>query len=442
MTVRISPQPISGAVYMDPISRFWKSLIDAKEVHRQLDWQEGGITGTFLHLPDGVELLGQNGLGSILYVRECYRALYTMITQQTMQLPGAMEAPRWILTGNPGIGKSLFLAYLLWRARCEGATVVYEPSTVYGYMSAYMEKRYLMRPDGTCLSGQAGLCLYEDELDQPSTWYIADAHAPTRQSARTLFVSAPLRSSYGGFEKLPGTFKCFMPVWTWEEVEICWRFVFRNDERVPQSRVRELFSYWGGIPRMVLEKPLQWSDDVIMQMLESSSRTCTLAMCERSIGEIGGQDELPYNILHIIVGEDYRHSHMAFASARVVEMMLNRFLIFDRTETFEFINEGCTICPQSTLRFELLQQLAQDQIHKEVSIIARDLKTGRDFEVKDIGIDSSHAKKTTFTYDQNNLSQRSYLSLAAIAQPGESSIISDVHDYVAILVIDRKASQM
>jgi hypothetical protein len=60
-----------------------------------------------------------------LYIRDCYRSIESSINR-----PGINKA---IITGTPGRGKSLFLAYLLWKLVNERQRVlfIYHPFNIY-----------------------------------------------------------------------------------------------------------------------------------------------------------------------------------------------------------------------------------------------------------------------------------------------------------------------
>ncbi|CAJ0889839.1 14423_t:CDS:2, partial [Entrophospora sp. SA101] len=65
--------------------------------------------------------------------------------------------------------------------------------------------------------------------------------------------------NYRNFQKWAGTKKCFMPVWTWDEI----------------SASKKLFGIWGGIPRVVLQKA---STEAI--------RICDLDMIVKILGDV------------------------------------------------------------------------------------------------------------------------------------------------------------
>jgi hypothetical protein len=76
-----------------------------------------------------------------LYIRKCYR----MIASSILKVNGIHKA---IITGTPGIGKSLFLIYLLWKLVKEGKRVLF----IYGsYNIYYDEKGGVFQFESGCL---------------------------------------------------------------------------------------------------------------------------------------------------------------------------------------------------------------------------------------------------------------------------------------------------
>ncbi|MCJ1354281.1 MAG: hypothetical protein MMC33_004268, partial [Icmadophila ericetorum] len=58
--------------------------------------------------PDGTTFLGKEELGSILYVREAYLALYEQMEAERRK--GFAHA---VISGTPGVGKPWFALYVL-----------------------------------------------------------------------------------------------------------------------------------------------------------------------------------------------------------------------------------------------------------------------------------------------------------------------------------------
>ena len=78
-------------------------------------------------------------------VRRCYVDLCGL-----MQAAAAENRhPDWIITGNPGIGKTFSAGYAMWFFARQGRTIVWEPPPTDA------TDRYLLRPDGSAELGRA-----------------------------------------------------------------------------------------------------------------------------------------------------------------------------------------------------------------------------------------------------------------------------------------------
>ena len=66
--------------------------------------------------------MGTPARGSRIFIRQCYRELEQCIKDGIEQ----RGIQRVVVTGTPGVGKSCYAFYWLWRLRQEGKTVVYQ----------------------------------------------------------------------------------------------------------------------------------------------------------------------------------------------------------------------------------------------------------------------------------------------------------------------------
>ncbi|XP_004342606.1 hypothetical protein CAOG_08005 [Capsaspora owczarzaki ATCC 30864] len=206
-----------------------------------------------LTLPEGVFWLGRPDLGSDLMVRDCYSGLFDEITA-----PKFATQLRWVVTGNPGIGKTFFSGYFIYRLLQQNPqlTIVYEPA------QQDTKNRYLLQPDGTVLSGvYSPADNFVDECfrtRRDDVWFIADGHTPTFYgNARTLLVTSPCSNFDKKLLKEYAS-KLYMPVWSWNELSCCLLHSLRR-ENADSARIlsamdsaNERFRHWGGIARVVL----------------------------------------------------------------------------------------------------------------------------------------------------------------------------------------------
>ena len=121
---------------------------------------EAVVTNNTLELANGTFFLGDPMLGSKLFIRPCYKELSEII------LDGASSGA-WrnvVVTGTPGIGKSVFGLYLLYLLRCQGKTVVFEQK---GFWYRFSDEGVA---EGEFSSFKTAGYLTGD----PTAWYLSD----------------------------------------------------------------------------------------------------------------------------------------------------------------------------------------------------------------------------------------------------------------------------
>nr|CAG8539689.1 10938_t:CDS:2 [Entrophospora candida] len=207
----------------DP-GKFWKSLENAK------------IDNNFLQLSEGVYFLGDKEQGNILYIRKCYDHLANIVFNEKIH--------RCRITGNPGIGKTVFGFYLLYLLSKQNKTIVYHKACQYPIL---FNKQHTFCSDN--------ISDFKGYLDNTDVWYIVD-------------------------------------VWSWNEVNECRIGMFNHLE---EAKVEDLYSRWGGIPQFILEKALDSSQQKHLEDTISKSNGRLFEF----VGEIDHADDVSHRIIHI-----------------------------------------------------------------------------------------------------------------------------------------------
>jgi hypothetical protein len=211
----------------------------------------------------------------ILYVRESYRTIASSIT------PGINKT---IITGTPGIGKSLFLIYLLWKLFKEAKRVF----VVYDEFKYYFDKQGgVFSLDD--LPGKSNSSFWNDTLwclyDSKGQSY-CDLHSLPYQKCTFVLSASPRAAMLKDFIKPPEPQVFYMPTWTEAELEAI-ATLFPSE-----IKWRDRFC---GIPLHVLEVTSRST----IEMLEEACLECTLDDCTQQIFMNSAITENVYPLVHL-----------------------------------------------------------------------------------------------------------------------------------------------
>lgn len=210
-----------------------------------------------------------------MFVRESYLHLSKIILKRT-------SIRRFFISGNPGIGKTFFGYYLLYKLAQQNETVVYHKRN----------KAPILFSDGVVYSiSEDNIYAFKDYLGMENVWYIVDGREPTDYNAKTILVSSPQKINYGAFYKV-GTTIQYMPVWSWEETDTCREKLF---PKLSQKAVRELYDRWGEIPRFTLFYAL---NDSQQHLLDKTINSVDASIF-KFVGESTDDNSASHKIVHI-----------------------------------------------------------------------------------------------------------------------------------------------
>ena len=212
-------------------------------------------------------ILGQEQHGVRLFTRSCYPSLCDLMMKLRGEfLDGDVEKKNLILTGNSGVGKTLFAAYLIKYLRSLSSP----PNIVYEVLGDAVRYRLIPPPGGQAFteSGDAPAA-----ASLKSTVHIVDAskNAETVASSHafTIIIASPHAVGQLRKHKKQAIIRqtLYMPVWSKEELECCRRVVCptvaeRTDDQLlgnslPARSATEIalgFERFGGIARTVLRQ--------------------------------------------------------------------------------------------------------------------------------------------------------------------------------------------
>ena len=233
--VSVGTDPTSAAV----LTKFWDSL-------RGMEPENGFLK--FHIIPEFIPRPMDS-----LYIREAYEELFEIIWKNQQDKESKMRINRMAITGTPGIGKSVFLFYILWRLANIKST-----KTVILHRQMNHRRIYVFQNDGCWIvSYDADIQML---LTDPDTWYLTDAllTPPASVEAVTILVSSPAEKYYSDFLKYSSTAPLhYLPTWSLEELKRVAHVYSKSPEEVEKR-----FDMIGGVPRYVLEKDVNLEETI------------------------------------------------------------------------------------------------------------------------------------------------------------------------------------
>ncbi|RHZ89298.1 hypothetical protein Glove_16g200 [Diversispora epigaea] len=298
----------------------------------------------FLHLSGGTSFLGDL---NILYIRKCYRELLEIVFDENIK--------RLRITGNPGIGKSIFTYYILYKLAQRNKTIVYNHL---GHTFIIFEKEKAIYVDKSVI---------RTYIHNPDVWYIIDATEPEKVEAKTILVCSPRKDHYRNFDKYVGAKIRYMPIWSREEIETCREKIFNH---LKPEKVYDLFSKWGGIPRFVLEKA---QDPCQQRLLEEAIVKNSDKRIFKFVGETDSSDDMSHMLLHIHTNipdkvNDIRTSYiekfLLFASEYVSKRVIDALIENHRKDLERFVISSSSINEFGALRGYVFEDIAHRILQK------------------------------------------------------------------------------
>jgi hypothetical protein len=241
-----------------------------------------------------------------LYVRESYRTIASSIK------PGINKA---IISGTPGIGKSLFLIYLLWKLVTERKRVlfIYNPYIIYydGHGGVFwFSSRQLPLDNDTSFWNDTLWCLFDCKEK------VRASLAEVPYALCTFILStSPRREMVNDFKKPPVPQVFYMPTWTEAELEM----IAPSFPGV--ANWKERFRVLGGIPRHVLEI----TTDNPIKLLEKACKQCDIIDCIKIIGrdnEITDKSKVIHSLVHIITSNPFTECSVYYASKTAMDIII------------------------------------------------------------------------------------------------------------------------
>jgi hypothetical protein len=212
---------------------FWQSLPRAV------------VTGRLFTLPDNAHILGRVELGDSIYIRPSYETVYAKL----MEVLGKVHRKGVVVVGTPGIGKSMFACYLLYRLQ-----IAYPASSfVYIDFKKPNQRCMVFSPQGVRQSMEVS----QDVTDSPQNFLIFDMGGKEPQSVPSSYLGAQVivlsSANSAHFDTFLREFKNMLVMKTWskDEIDEARALMYNGPEL---NDYRERYRDLGGVPRWVFDR--------------------------------------------------------------------------------------------------------------------------------------------------------------------------------------------
>jgi hypothetical protein len=302
-----------------------------------------------------------------LFIRDSYHSIASSIK------PGFNKA---IITGTPGIGKSLFMIYLLYKlvkAKKRVIHTYFPDTTYYDGQGGVFDCSLSLPPFRDRTFWNADLwCLF----DVKNKW-LQDLHTFPYPLCTFVLSMSPQREIINDFKKPPRPQYFYMPIWTETEMEtIAPWFPTAIDWR-------GRFEVLGGIPRFVLEDTL----DEPTKLLEAACKRCKFDHCitEIGLGTNLADAKIIHPLIHMTSAPPFTEPSVAFASQTASSIIVRdkwKEVQFSMEYVFE-LSEGNSLV--GVLRGKYFEVYAIGMLEKGGEFKCRKLVEGE----KDANFDGS-----------------------------------------------------
>ena len=278
------------------------------------------------------DLLGESGAGKVLYVRDCYRGLFAEIEAQR----SAGKVGGAVVTGTPGIGKTMCSAYFIHRYMELGTTILLKFRNE-GYFLFSKSKKwecddFSYELNDTLPEGQAyhiGKLAIASELAEylknlKDVVYIVDLNQEkfdeSLPTAFLIILTSANKEKYASAVSSGSktVIILWMPVWSLEEI---------RRHAIPINRLAERYAIHGGVLRYLLWEEERAKSD-LKTILDASTSTAFLLALDKDCKDANISGRLVH--YKLAVENDYLNSKAVFASKHIRDRVAQRFFLRER----------------------------------------------------------------------------------------------------------------
>jgi hypothetical protein len=210
----------------------------------------------------------ESGTREYIYIRPCYRDLYRILDDTWQGKKPSVKSPQHcaLITGTPGIGKSMFGEMLctVISQRPKPTLLFYEDTETNGRVVIWQKKAFKVDADQAVevvkkLISAGIFSVNSHDEDLIEIWSIGDTSIPVlHRHINRICITSPGQARIGDFSsklkfwvKKNKAITLVVPPCNWEE--ICFiRLAHDFKEVCSLETLRERFELWGGVPRSIV----------------------------------------------------------------------------------------------------------------------------------------------------------------------------------------------
>ncbi|KAI0301474.1 hypothetical protein BC826DRAFT_1183413 [Russula brevipes] len=295
---------------------------------------------------------------SVLWVRRDYVRIYEYCHQHCERAKNNPQriAPSFILTGQPGIGKSYWISYAVRRRLGEGKAFLWcRGNFCYLFVKEGVFKMRLERLDSTVFYPFIWTFTDADDTSQGVLFSLAEKMS----KLFIIYISPPEREQWKNLRKTTSSLTVIMNPWTKDEIFQAART--QDIEPAEKQRIGELFDQYGGIPRICLDF-LRNPDDLaeLQDDSENALRDLTVwTLCDHiSKAAYLSFSDVPYTIFMVKRTDPDNLGTMTIVpTSPAIEMKLkSKIRALQHAEQIQLIDWLARKKPMAGLVFEALAQ--------------------------------------------------------------------------------------
>jgi hypothetical protein len=250
-----------------------------------------------------------------LFLRTCYAEMFNLL------LANKCIKEKFAISGTPGIGKSLFFFYMLWRfvqpdESWKPKNILYQLESYFFFIDIEKKEFYDVSK------------AFARHFVKASDVYIIDGEVRKLlpHSGLTLFISSPCSRRYRKYVTHQDPMKFCFPIWMRDELEECRMLCYPH---VSQDALQATYDVYGGVARAIFGVSLKPNQLVCMLAMDNALESTSAVDDINIFFDITAIHNDSNTLLHCISGNlgglDYQFLEATMASKYVTKQLWKRY---------------------------------------------------------------------------------------------------------------------